>query len=309
MRNGELYCSELTKVYSGSGGKRALDSVNLTIPSRGILALIGMNGAGKTTLVRILATQLEPTSGIAQIDGVDVVKEPKKLRERIATVPQEARPVPWMTPLQTVVSYLLWRGVAYAEAKRRGAEALGRVGLDDQGTKLNRRLSGGQRRKVLVATALAADAEITFLDEPTTGLDPLSRRELWRSLQELAKERFLVLTTHYLEEAEQLADMIAVLDEGRLAGVGTLDQLRSLVKYQYSIRYSIRLPSIPERPTVKEGTVTTGRDGEIQVLTSEEEAYRISRELLERGARFSVNRISLDDVFFHLVGSTGVPKQ
>ncbi len=209
-----------------------------------------------------------------------------------------------MTPLQTVVSYLLWRGVGYAEARRRGAEAIGRVGLDDQGTKLNRRLSGGQRRKVLVATALAAEAEITFLDEPTTGLDPLSRRELWRSLQELAKERFLVLTTHYLEEAEQLADTIAILDVGRLAGVGTLDQLRSLVKHQYSIRF----PSTPERPAVKEGTLTTGRDGEIQVLTSEEEAYRISRELLERGTRFSVNRISLDDVFFHLVG-TGVPKQ
>jgi len=157
----------------------------------------------------------------------------------------------------------------------------------------------------LVATALAADAEITFLDEPTTGLDPLSRRELWRSLQELAKERFLVLTTHYLEEAEVLADTIAILDNGRLAGVGTLDQLRSLVKYQYSIR----LPSSPERPPVIEGTVTTGRDGEIQVLTSEEEAYRISRELLERGVRFSVNRISLDDVFFHLVGSTGVTRQ
>ena len=305
MRSGELYCSDLTKVYSESGGKRALDSVSLTIPSRGILALIGMNGAGKTTLVRILATQLEPTSGIVQIDGVDVVKEPKKLRERIATVPQEARPVPWMTPLQTVVSYLLWRGIGYSEARRRGAEAIGKVGLDDQGTKLNRRLSGGQRRKVLVATALAADAEITFLDEPTTGLDPLSRRELWRSLHDLAKERFLVLTTHYLEEAEQLADTIAILDDGRLAGVGTLDQLRSLVKHQYSIR----LPSSPERPPVAEGTVTTGRDGEIQVLTSEEEAFRISRELLERGVRFSVNRISLDDVFFHLVGSTGAPKQ
>src|SRR5213594_1016048 len=270
LRSGELYCSDLTKVYSESGGKRALDSVSLTIPSRGILALIGMNGAGKTTLVRILATQLEPTSGIVQIDGVDVVKEPKKLRERIATVPQEARPVPWMTPLQTVVSYLLWRGIGYSEARRRGAEAIGKVGLDDQGTKLNRRLSGGQRRKVLVATALAADAEITFL-----------------------------------EEAEQLADTIAILDDGRLAGVGTLDQLRSLVKHQYSIR----LPSSPERPPVTEGTVTTGRDGEIQVLTSEEEAYRISRELLERGVRFSVNRISLDDVFFHLVGSAGVPRQ
>ena len=305
LRSGELYCSDLTKVYSESGGKRALDSVSLTTPSRGILALIGMNGAGKTTLVRILATQLEPTSGTAQIDGVDVVKEPKKLRERIATVPQEARPVPWMTPHQTVVSYLLWRGVGYTEARKRAAEAIGKVGLDNQGTKLNRRLSGGQRRKVLVATALAADAEITFLDEPTTGLDPVSRRELWRSLQELAKDRFLVLTTHYLEEAEQLADTIAVLDDGRLTAVGSLDQLRSLVKYQYSIR----MPSTPERPPVKEGSVTTGRDGEIQVLTSEQEAYRISRELLESGVRFSVNRISLDDVFFHLVGSTGEPKQ
>src|SRR3989454_12152574 len=159
--------------------------------------------------------------------------------------------------------------------------------------------------KVLLLTGRGGDGEITRLDEPTTGLDPLSRRELWKSLHELAKERFLVLTTHYLEEAEQLADMIAILHDGRLAGVGTLDQLRSLAKYQYSIR----LPSSPERPPVAEGTVTTGRDGEIQVLTSEEEAFRISRELLERGVRFSVNRISLDDVFFHLVGSTGVPRQ
>src|SRR5207249_10154241 len=136
--------------------------------------------------------------------------EPKKLRERIATVPQEARPVPWMTPLQTVVSYLLWRGIGYSEARRRGAEAIGKVGLDDQGTKLNRRLSGGQRRKVLVATALAADAEITFLDEPTTGLDRLSRRELWRSVHDVAKERCPVLTTRHLAEAEHVAELTRV---------------------------------------------------------------------------------------------------
>ncbi len=111
-----LVCEGLTKEYTGSKGKKALDQVGLKIPSEGIFSLIGMNGAGKTTLVRILATQLEPTQGGARIDGLDVMRDAKKLRERIACVPQEARTVPWMTPKQTVRSYLLWRGVEYGEA-------------------------------------------------------------------------------------------------------------------------------------------------------------------------------------------------
>jgi ABC-2 type transport system ATP-binding protein len=301
LNPGGLHCEGLTKVYSGSGGKRALDSVSLDVESRGIFSLIGMNGAGKTTLVRILATQLEPTSGTAQLRGLDVVKDAKRLRESIATIPQEARPVPWMTPMQTIVSYMLWRGVPYDEAKRRTVEALAKVGIDDERDTLNRKLSGGQRRKVMVAAILAADAEITFLDEPTTGLDPLSRKELWTSLTELSKSHFLILTTHYLEEAERLADMIGILDRGRLAGLGTLDQLRSLVKHQYSIR----LPAAAEIPTTKEGTVTKGRDGQAQILTSEAEAYRLSGELLRLGTRISVSRISLDDIFFHLVEAEG----
>jgi ABC-2 type transport system ATP-binding protein len=298
LESRELQCTNLTKIYGSSNGKAALDRINLTIHADGIFSLIGMNGAGKTTLVRILATQLEPTSGTALIDGIDVVKEAKKLRERIATIPQEARTIPWMTPIQTVVSYLLWRGVSYGEAKERGAEALAKVGIEEKRDTLNRKLSGGQRRKVMVATVLAAEADITFLDEPTTGLDPISRKELWRSLEELAKDRFLILTTHYLEEAEQLADMIGMLDKGKLVGLGSMDQLRSLVKYQYSVR----LPAGSVAPKVDDGAVTQGRDGQVQILTSEEEAYRLSGELLREGARISVSRISLDDVFFHLVG-------
>jgi ABC-2 type transport system ATP-binding protein len=258
-----------------------------------------MNGAGKTTLVRILATNLEPTSGTATIDGIDVVKEARKLREKIALIPQEARSVPWMTPRQSVFSYLLWRGLEYSEARSRASEALARVGIEEKADELNRKLSGGQRRKVMVATVLAADAEITFLDEPTTGLDPVSRRGLWKSLQEIAKDHFLILTTHYLEEAERLADVIGILDKGKLVGLGTLDSLRGMVKYQYSIR----VPSETQVPSITEGVVTTGGDGQTQILTSDKEAYRLSRELLEGGARFSVNRISLDDVFFHLVGA------
>jgi len=297
LTDGELICHDLTKIYSKSDGKKALDSVNLTVPSHGIFSLIGMNGAGKTTLVRILATNLEPTSGTAQINGIDVVREARRLRERIAIIPQEVRSVPWMTPRQSVFSYLLWRGLGYGEARSRASEALARLGMEQQADELNRKLSGGQRRKVMVATVLAADAEITFLDEPTTGLDPLSRKGLWGSLREIARDHFLILTTHYLEEAEQLADIIGILDRGRLAGLGTLDSLREMVKYQYSIR----VPTATQTPTVEEGVTTTGRDGQTQILTSDKEAYRLSRELLERGARFSVNRISLDDVFFHLV--------
>jgi ABC-2 type transport system ATP-binding protein len=293
----ELLCENLTKVYPSSSGRRALDSISLRIPSRGIFSLIGMNGAGKTTLVRILATQLEPTSGHASINGIDVVKEANALRKRIACVPQEARTVPWMTPKQTVLAYLMWRGIAYGEASARATEVLARVGLGEQENTLTRRISGGMKRKVLVATVLASDADIVFLDEPTTGLDPISRKELWSFLEGLAKDRFLILTTHYLEEAEQLATTIGVMHLGRMVGLGSLDELRAAVKHQYSVMVAAG----SELPQVSGGSATRGRSGETQILTDEEEAYSISRQLLEKGAKFSISKISLEDIFFHLV--------
>lgn len=292
-----LVCESLTKVYSGSRGKKALDAVNVDIPSEGVFSLIGMNGAGKTTLVRILATQLEPTTGRASIGGLDVMKDASKLRDKIACVPQEARTAPFMTPKQTVLSYLLWRGEGYGEASGMAVEALAKVGLESQANVLNRKLSGGTKRKVLVATVLSSDADIIFLDEPTTGLDPISRRELWALLTSLAKDRFLILTTHYLEEAEKLANEIGILHNGGLIGLGTLDQLRQSVKYQYSLM----VPSGAELPQVREGEVTVGGGGQTQVLTDEDEAHEISRLLLERGTKFSMSRISLDDIFFRLV--------
>lgn len=297
MATGTLLCDSLTKVYGDSKGKKAVDSVSLEVPSHGIFSLIGMNGAGKTTLVRILATQLAPTAGRASIDGLDVMADARKIRERIACIPQEARTIPWMTPKQTVLSYLLWRGVSYGEAGRKASEALSKLGLGSQENRLNRHLSGGTKRKVLVATVLSSDADIIFLDEPTTGLDPISRQELWTSLTGLAEHRFLILTTHYLEEAERLANVIGILHLGKLVGLGTLDQLRSTLNYQYGLMVT----SETELPAVREGTVTRSRTGQTQILTDESEAYEISRQLLERGAKFSMNRVSLEDIFFHLV--------
>jgi ABC-2 type transport system ATP-binding protein len=291
----ELVCEGLTKHY---GETKALESVSFSVPSSGIFALIGRNGAGKTTLIRILATELEPTSGSASINGMDVVKEDKKLRERIAIVPQEARTIAWMTPKQTISAYLLWRGFGYGEAKKRATESLARLGLEKYGDKLNRLLSGGTKRKVLAATVLASESDIIFLDEPTTGLDPISRREFWEILRELGRDRFICLTTHYLEEAEQLADTIGILKEGQLVASGSLASVRGRIRYQYSIKLSSKVPL----PSGVKGEITTGKNGVTQILTNEEEALSISKKLSEGGLRFSIGPVSLDDIFFQVIG-------
>ena len=292
-------CEGLTKVYGGSD-VRALDSVSFSVSSCGVFVLIGRNGSGKTTLVRILATELEPTSGEAYVDGVDVVAQPWRVRERIAIVPQEARPLPWMTPLQSVLSYLLWRGFSYGEAKRRASEALGLLGLVDYEGTLNRMLSGGLKRKVLVAMVLASEAEVIFLDEPTTGLDPISRRDFWRVLREVARRRFTFLTTHYLEEAEQLADVVGILDRGQLVRIGSLDMLRRSMRYSYSLKL-LSKPA-PQLLGSVEGEVVTDEDGYVRVLTSEDEAFQLSRMLAAAGLRFTITPVSLEDMFVYLVG-------
>ena len=297
-----ITCDRLTKVYHDSE-TRALDSVSFSIPSQGVFVLIGRNGSGKTTLVRILATELEPTSGTATINGMSVMKDASRLREKIAIVPQEARTIPWMTPMQTVLSYLLWRGLDYAEAKKRAHESLERLGLAAYSKTLNRKLSGGMKRKVLVATVLSSEAEIIFLDEPTTGLDPISRREFWEVLKDIGKDRFTFLTTHYLEEAEELADKIGILDQGKLIRIGTLDELRRSMSYNYSMKLLSRPP--PELLKLSKGEIVTGRDGFVRILTGEEEAFNISKELSKGGFKFTINPVSLDDIFFYLVSREG----
>jgi ABC-2 type transport system ATP-binding protein len=295
-RTGEITCEGITKVYAG--GKTALSAVNFSIPAHGIFAVIGRNGAGKTTLARILSTLLEPSSGRASIDGLDVMLDAKVLRERMAVVPQEGRTVAWMTPVQTVTTYLMWRGVGYKESVRKAEEAMAQVGLEGQANRLNRTLSGGMKRKVLVAMVLASDAEFIFLDEPSTGLDPISRQELWRLLIELGKDRFVLLTTHYLEEAERVADRIGVLNEGRLIASGNMEELRGHLKHKYSLK-------VPEGANllVKEGEKIILGNGQVQVLTTRDEALELSKDLIQAKTQFSVNPVTLDDIFTYMVGA------
>ncbi|MGA2385235.1 MAG: ABC transporter ATP-binding protein [Candidatus Bathyarchaeia archaeon] len=293
---GTLECHGLTKVYEDH--RKALENVTFTVETSGIFGLIGRNGAGKTTLIRILATELQPTAGTASINGFDVLKQEGRLREKIAIVPQEARVIRWMTAKQAVLSYLLWRGYSYGDGKKLADESLAKLGLQEYANVLTSKLSGGTKRKVLIAMVMASEAEIIFLDEPTTGLDPISRRELWEILRTLGKERFIFLTTHYLEEAEQLADKIAILKDGKLVSLGTLAELRKTAKYQYSIK----LPPKVQVPLLKDAEVTTDKTGVTQIMTNEDEAFRLAKTFAEQSVKFSITPVTLDDIFFYLVG-------
>jgi ABC-2 type transport system ATP-binding protein len=290
-----LICRKLSKRYGKD--PPALDDVSLSVKTEGIFSLLGRNGAGKTTLIRILATELMPSEGNASINGLDVVKDTTAIREQIAVMPQEARLVPWLTPRQSIYSYLLYRGFNRDVARSKVSGALERLGLGKYENSLNRHLSGGVKRRVLMTMILATEAKILFVDEPTTGLDPLIRADLWGTLNELKKTHFIFLTTHYLEEAERLADMIGILENGKLLTLGTLDQLRSIVRYQYSIR--IREKEIDSVPM--EGEVIRMSDGTIQIFTTEEDAGKLSERFVKEKRRFSIYPISLEDIFYYLV--------
>ncbi len=291
----DIQVTDLSKIYSGNVS--ALNGVSFHIDHNGTFALIGKNGAGKTTLVRILSTQLMPTSGRAFINGSDVVQDAREVREIIAAVPQEARAVPWMTPMQTITSYLMWRGYTHSESRTMARDVLRSLGLEDQENLKNRSLSGGQKRKVLVATALASEAKVIFMDEPTTGLDFISRKELWDVLAGMKKDRLIILTTHYLEEAEQLGDRIGIIDHGRMVDMGTLEELRGLTRYPLSLKIFARNLELPDVT----GQVRRLADGEIQVLTTEDQAYGLVTSLLASHIRFNVQEISLNTIFESLV--------
>jgi ABC-2 type transport system ATP-binding protein len=201
-----------------------------------VLGVLGPNGAGKTTLVRILTTELMPSEGRALVAGFDVVKEPEKVRKVIAAVPQESRPIDFLTPYEFVLSYLLLRGLSLREARRRAREVLQVFGLWEVRDRDVDALSGGMKRRVLVAAVFAADAEVVFLDEPTTGLDVYSRRLVWNAVSELKKRgATVVLTTHYVEEAAALSDAVLVLNRGRVVDFAPPDRLVEKVPGRYVV--------------------------------------------------------------------------
>ena len=210
----------LKKVYKN--GKLALNGISATLRRR-VTAIIGRNGAGKSTLMRILSTQLAPTSGTASINGMDILHDQEKIRRSIVSIPQEGRPIGILTPLEHMIIYLTARGMSFKGAHEAAASALKRLELWEVRNRPTDTLSGGMKRKLFVAMAIAANADTVFLDEPTTGLDPVSRLEVWEAIRELDSE--ILLTTHYMEEAMVLSDEIVFMDHGTIIKMGPIPEL------------------------------------------------------------------------------------
>ncbi len=200
----------------------ALKGLNLLLDNR-VSTIIGRNGAGKTTLLRILSTQLYPTKGTAIIEGYDIIKETRKVRSIISSIPQEAQPIGILSPMEQIKLYLIARGFTAQQAGKEARFALDELDMDEFRNSPSDTLSGGMKRKMFVAMALASNSDVIFLDEPTTGLDPLSRMEVWSAIKRLKSK--IILTTHYMDEAQELSDFVAVMDQGDVISRGTIKEI------------------------------------------------------------------------------------
>jgi ABC-2 type transport system ATP-binding protein len=222
-------------VFAEGLGKRfddlwALQDVDLNVPAGSVLGLLGHNGAGKTTAIRILTTLAQPTTGRASVAGLDVVTDAARVRTKIGLASQSATVDGLLTGRANLVMIGRLYHLPRADARRRADELLERLDLADAADRLVKTYSGGMRRRLDLAASVVASPPVLFLDEPTTGLDPRSRNELWELLRELVRDgATLVLTTQYLEEADRLADDVVVLDHGRVVAHGSPADLKATI--------------------------------------------------------------------------------
>src|SRR6478609_6125828 len=221
---------ETNRLIKTFGETRALDGVDLAIRTGSVYGILGPNGAGKTTAVRVLTTLLKPTGGRAVVLGHDVVAEAAAVRRKVSLTGQYASVDEDLTGQENLVLVSRLLGLSWRDARARATELLGAFGLSDAASKQVRTFSGGMRRRIDIAASLVTRPEILFLDEPTTGLDPRSRSQVWDLVRQIAADGTTVLlTTQYLEEADRLAERMSVIDNGRVIAEGTSHELKSSI--------------------------------------------------------------------------------
>jgi ABC-2 type transport system ATP-binding protein len=295
------------------GDVRAVDGVDLTVAGGSVYGVLGPNGAGKTTTIRMLATLLRPDGGSARVLGHDIVSDADAVRRAVSLTGQLASVDEDLTGRENLILLGLLLGLKRSAAKQRAGELLGAFGLEDAAGRLVKNYSGGMRRRLDIAASIVVTPELMFLDEPTTGLDPRSRNQVWDIIRELqAAGTTILLCTQYLDEADQLADRIAVIDHGTVIAEGTPGQLKASVG---SGALKVRLLDPEQRPLAEEvlsrelGAVNLEADPAALTATcadADRGALAVA-ELTQAGVRiadFSLGQPSLDEVFLALTGHT-----
>ena len=309
MRDVAIRAEGLKKHF---GSVEALSGVDLEVKRGTVLGLLGPNGAGKTTAVRLLTTVLRPDGGRAEIDGLDVVTNATEVRRRIGLAGQYAAVDENLTGRENLILVGRLTHQAKKDQVPRAAELLARFNLEDAGDRPVRTYSGGMRRRLDLAAALVHRPPILFLDEPTTGLDPRSRVDLWDLILELVADgTTLLLTTQYLEEADRLADYICLIDHGRVIAEGTAAQLKSqMAGTTLTIEFPNKSQARRSRPVLREvGLVSALGDTtvEVAVADSGEALLETVRRLDAAGLApisLAAREPSLDDVFLSLTGGS-----
>ena len=304
-----VIADHLVKTYR-NGEVKALDDLSLDVEEGTVLGVLGPNGAGKTTTVRILATLLKPDSGSATVAGIDVVKYPDKVRELIGLSGQYAAVDETLTGWDNLVMFGRLYHLGKSASIKRADELLERFSLTDSARRPIKTYSGGMRRRLDLAASLIVQPKVLFLDEPTTGLDPRGRQEMWQVIQELVKGGVtLLLTTQYLEEADQLADEIAVIDHGKVIARGTSDALKKQVGGE-RLEITVESADIAKTQEIVSRISTSAIHTDIRTISAPVttgsialmDALRSLDEAKIHPLDIALKRPSLDDVFLSLTG-------
>ena len=304
-----VIAEHLVKTYR-NGEVKALDDLSLDVAEGTVLGVLGPNVAGKTTTVRILATLLKPDSGIATVAGIDVAKHPDKVRELIGLSGQYAAVDETLTGWDNLVMFGRLYHLGKSASIKRADELLERFSLTDSARRPIKTYSGGMRRRLDLAASLIVQPKVLFLDEPTTGLDPRGRQEMWEVIQELVKGGVtLLLTTQYLEEADQLADEIAVIDHGKVIARGTSDALKKQVGGE-RLEITVENTDIAKTQEIVSGISTSAIHTDVRTISAPVStgsialmaALRALDEAKIHPLDIGLKRPSLDDVFLSLTG-------
>jgi len=312
MQAGTGLAIEANGLVKHFGTTRAVDGLDLRVPTGLVYGVLGPNGAGKTTAIRMFATLLRPTDGSARVFGHDIVAEADAVRSRVSMTGQFASVDEDLTGVENLVLLSRLWGYSRSAAKARTAELLDAFGLADAGGRQVKTYSGGMRRRIDIAASIVVTPELIFLDEPTTGLDPRSRNQVWEIVRALvAAGTTVLLTTQYLDEADQLADRIAVVDHGKVIAEGTSNQLKASVG---SGALHVRLVDPVQRPEAEQVLIRTLAASirlepdpsalSVRVSDAQRVGYALA-ELSQAGvtvANFSLGQPSLDEVFLVLTG-------